>query len=109
MKRFSSSLVLLFSMVFAVAAWAGDSVIIDVRSEGEFNGGHIQGALNMPHNKIGGLILNQVLEKGAKILLYCRSGNRAGVAKKTLESLGYTAVTNGGGLKDLVGKYPLVK
>ncbi|MBN1379282.1 MAG: rhodanese-like domain-containing protein [Gammaproteobacteria bacterium] len=109
MKRFTNRVTLLFAMVFSVMALAADPVIIDVRTDAEFNSGHLQGALHMQHDKIGSLIEAQVPNKDTKILLYCRSGGRANVAKKTLESLGYTAVTNGGGLKDLQGKYPLAQ
>ena len=107
MKRLYSVLALVAGIVFSVVALAGDPVIIDVRSDKEFNSGHIKGALHMPHTEIGSLIATQVQDKDADILLYCRSGNRAGIAKKTLESLGYTSVKNGGGLKDLKETHPV--
>ncbi len=109
MKSVFSGIILVISMFFSTLALAADPVIIDVRSDGEFSSGHIQGALHMPYDRIGSLIATTIQDKDTDILLYCRSGNRAGVAKKTLESLGYTSVTNGGGLKDVKKQYPLAE
>lgn len=109
MKRFLIGVFLVSGMMLNVAVSADEPVIIDVRTEGEYNSGHVQGSLHMPHDRIGSLIASKIQDKDAEILVYCRSGNRSGIAKKTLESLGYTAVTNGGGLKDLTGQYPVTK
>lgn len=109
MKKHYCRISLLFILLCSLPAIAADPVIIDVRSESEFNSGHVQGALLMPYDRIGSLIGNQVSDKETDIILYCRSGRRAGIAKKTLESLGYTSVTNAGGLNDMKGKYPVVK
>lgn len=86
---------------------ASDPIIIDVRSPQEFSTGHIQGALNMPHTKIGDLIEKQPIEKDAPIIVYCRSGRRSGIAQGALRQLGFTAVSNGGGFKDMQEKYPV--
>lgn len=40
----------------------------------------------------------------APVIVFCRSGRRAGKAKETLEQLGYTKVLNAGGLEDLMSK-----
>lgn len=109
MKKIVGGVVVLLAVLFTGLALAGKPVIIDVRTDAEYNSGHLQGALHMQHDKIGSLIAQQVPDKDTDILLYCRSGHRAGIAKKTLDSLGYTSVTNGGGLKDLVGKYPFAE
>lgn len=109
MKRLSIGVALMIAIFTSMTALAADPVIIDVRTDSEFNSGHLQGALHMQHDKIGSMIETKVPDKNADILLYCRSGARAGVAKKTLESLGYRNVKNGGGLKDLQGVYPLAE
>ncbi len=75
-------------------------IVIDVRSEAEYDTGHIEGALLIPHDQIADKIGEQVKDKKQKILLYCKSGGRAGLALKTLEGLGYTDVENLGGLED---------
>ena len=76
-------------------------VWIDVRSKVEFDSGHLQNALHIPHEEIGGKIAQLVPNKSAKINLYCRSGRRAEIAKKTLTDLGYQNVVNQGGYEDL--------
>ncbi|WP_434361194.1 rhodanese-like domain-containing protein [Parasalinivibrio latis] len=70
------------------------AVIVDVRTAGEFNGGHLDTALNIPYDKIASLG-NVVTEKTTPVLLYCRSGRRADVAERTLRSMGYTNIFNG--------------
>ena len=79
-------------------------VWIDVRSKEEFDSGHLQNALHIPHEEIGGKIAQLVPNKSAKINLYCRSGRRAEIAKKTLTDLGYQNVVNQGGYEDLSKK-----
>lgn len=77
------------------------SVVFDVRSAEEFQTGHLKSAINIPHTEITEKISNHVKSKDTKIMLYCGSGRRAGIAKKSLEDIGYTNITNGGGYKDL--------
>lgn len=77
-------------------------VWIDVRSAEEFASGHLQGALNITNSEIADRIASIEPNKNAPINLYCRSGNRAEVARTTLLNLGYTNVTNHGGYDDLV-------
>ena len=75
-------------------------VWIDVRSGGEFQSGHIDDALNIPHTEIADKILAAVPDKDAPVYLYCRSGRRSGIALKALEELGYTNAINVGGYSD---------
>lgn len=74
------------------------AVVIDVRTPGEYMAGHIEGALLMPHDRIGDSIRTEVPDKATPIILYCRSGARAEQAKFTLEQLGYSQVENYGGM-----------
>lgn len=76
-------------------------VLIDVRSPGEYNSGHLENAILIPYTDIADKIAQHVKSKSDRIVLYCQSGNRAGIAKKTLEKLGYTAVVNAGSYKKL--------
>lgn len=76
-------------------------VIVDVRTQGEFEAGHIKGALNIDVNrpdfkeKIGGL------DKNKKYLVYCRSGNRSKIAGRIMESMGFKEVYDlAGGIVD---------
>ena len=79
-------------------------VWIDVRSAEEFNAGHLQDAVNIPHDKIVEGIKAIGSDKDAPINLYCRSGRRAEAALTELKNAGYTNVTNHGGYEDLVKK-----
>ena len=79
-------------------------VWIDVRSAEEFNAGHLQNAVNIPHDKIIEGVKAIGSDKDAPINLYCRSGRRAEAALTELKNAGYTNVTNHGGYEDLVKK-----
>ena len=72
--------------------------IIDVRSKEEFNDGHVKGALNIPHNQIEENM--SVLEelKDQTLVVYCRSGRRAGIFEEALSKKGFK-------LKHLEGDY----
>ena len=79
-------------------------VWIDVRSAEEFNAGHLQDAVNIPHDQILARIQAVSPDKNAPVNLYCRSGRRAETALTELKNAGYTNVTNHGGYEDLVTK-----
>ena len=64
-------------------------IIIDVRTAGEFNSGHLENAINIPYDIIDQEIGKHVKDKNSDIMVYCRSGNRSGIAKKTLNKIGY--------------------
>jgi phage shock protein E len=78
--------------------------IIDVRTAKEYDGGHLETAVNIPYTEIGEKIADHVKNKEAKITVYCRSGRRSGIAKKTLDGMGYTNVTNAGAYTTLRDK-----
>ena len=80
------------------------AVLLDVRSPEEFAGGHIEGAVNIPHTDVQSRAaeIESVTggNKDTPIVVYCRSGRRADTAKQTLGGLGYGRVTNLGGVDD---------
>jgi len=80
------------------------AVWIDVRSPTEYATGHLDNASNIPFQEIGQRITEVARSKNEKIYVYCASGGRAEIARKTLVGLGYTDVTNAGGYRDLVKK-----
>ena len=85
----------------ANAQVAPDSfVLIDVRSAEEYASGHLQGAVNIPHDRIVEEIGAVAPDKSARIILYCRSGRRADTALNALKAAGYENVSNYGGLED---------
>lgn len=75
-------------------------LIIDVRTEAEWNDGHIEGAVLIPYELIGGRIGRVAKDKSMLIYVYCRSGRRSQIAKETLEKLHYKDVVNLGSLED---------
>ena len=88
----------------AVQPEKAKGVWIDVRSAEEFNAGHLQDAVNIPHDQILARIQAVSPDKNAPVNLYCRSGRRAEIALNELKNAGYTNVTNHGGYEDLVKK-----
>ena len=83
------------------------SVMIDVRTDEEWRAGYIEGAIHIPLPEIKKNIENYEISKDEEILLYCRSGNRSGRAKVILDELGYTNVTNIGGIASVSEQYNL--
>lgn len=68
--------------------------LVDVRTPGEFAGGSVKGAVNIPLDKIQGQLAKF---KGKKhIVVFCRSGNRSSQAKRILEQNGFQNVIDGG-------------
>ena len=80
---------------------SGDTItIVDVRTQEEFDEAHIEGATLIPNETIGDKDPQQLEDKDAEILLYCRSGRRSKEAAEKLVALGYTAVYDFGGIID---------
>ncbi len=80
-------------------------IVIDVRSQEEWDSGHVEQAIHIPHTEIADRIAEVTEDKNAKIVLYCAAGGRAGKAKTTLEELGFTNVENAGGFDDVKDRY----
>ena len=75
-------------------------MIIDVRTLEEWNSGHLASAQHLELQLVTGAIEQLVPNKKQQLYLYCRSGNRSGQAKTLIEAMGYTNVTNAGGVAD---------
>lgn len=67
-------------------------VLLDVRTQSEYNDGHIQNAINIPHDQI--LKEPQLLSayKDSQVVVFCRSGVRAGKVIEMLEGLGFKKI-----------------
>jgi rhodanese-related sulfurtransferase len=65
-------------------------MIIDVRSEDEYLAGHVPGAQLIPHDQMGSYVEGLSANKDAEIVLYCKSGRRAGMASDVLEAAGFS-------------------
>lgn len=75
-------------------------VILDVRTQAEYDGGHIPGAVVLPHDAVTENAARTLPDKDQLILVYCRSGNRSKQASQALADLGYTNVVEFGGIND---------
>ncbi len=78
-------------------AVAGGALLLDVRTQGEFRGGHIDGALNIPVGSLPSR-MDELGDRDVSIVVYCRSGARSGRAKRLLRAAGFTDVGNLGGM-----------
>lgn len=100
-----AALVAVFGLTVALTGCSNQNVdmstvtaVIDVRTPDEFASGHLDGAVNI--NWEDPTFADQVstLDKDGVYILYCRSGNRAGQALDAMTSMGFTNVTNVGGV-----------
>ena len=82
-------------------------IIIDARTQEEYDQGHIPGAILIPEYEIADRAENELSDKNQLILVYCRSGRRSKIAAEELVKLGYTNVKEFGGIIDW--EYEIVK
>jgi sulfur-carrier protein adenylyltransferase/sulfurtransferase len=75
--------------------------VVDVREQGEWDEGHLPGAVHVPRGYLESRIENAVPDRSRPVLVYCSGGNRSAFAAKTLEELGYENVSSlAGGFTD---------
>ena len=75
-------------------------IILDVRTQEEYDQGHIPGAIVIPHEEIADKAEEALTDKEQLILVYCRSGRRSKIAAEALAELGYTNIKEFGGIID---------
>ena len=75
-------------------------IILDVRTQEEYETAHIPGAVCVPNESIGTTPPAQLQDKSQLILVYCRSGRRSKLAAEDLVKLGYTNIKEFGGIID---------
>jgi len=93
----------------AAQAWPmieNGALLIDVRTQGEFDAGHLDGAINIPWEETNALMEAIGDDMDRPVVVYCRSGNRSGMSKKALDAKGYTHIFNGTGIKALEAARP---
>ena len=73
-------------------------ILLDTRTQEEYDQSHIPGALLIPHTEIAQRAADELPDKDQVILVYCRSGNRSKQASEVLAELGYTNVKEFGGI-----------
>ena len=75
-------------------------IILDVRTQEEYDEGHIPGAVVISHEEIAEKAEGVLTDKDQLILVYCRSGRRSKIAAEALVELGYTNIKEFGGITD---------
>lgn len=78
--------------------------LVDVRTPGEFAGGHVKGSVNIPLDRIASQI--QSFRNKGTVVVFCQSGMRSAQAQSLLKSMGIADVINGGSwsrVRELVG------
>ncbi len=90
----------------AVKMVAEDDAIrfIDVRTQQEYDAGHVASAELLPLDQLESKIESEVADKDTKIIVYCRSGNRSGQAQAILNGIGYNNVYDAGGIINYTGE-----
>jgi len=82
-----------------------DFILLDIRTEAEYQAGHIQGAQWFPRGNLEFYIQNTITDPDSKIVLYCRSGGRSALATLTMQDMGYTNVVDlNGGFKEWIAE-----
>lgn len=94
-------------MAFSVQAQ--EAIWLDVRTVAEYQEAHVEGAAHIPYEEVGARISDLIADKSAEIHVYCRSGNRAGIALKVLHEMGYKNAHNDGGISDLQHEATIVQ
>lgn len=87
----------------AALAREPDVLYLDVRTPGEFAGGHLEGALNIPVNDTARMA-EAIGRKDRPVVLYCAAGGRSGRAMAALTAQGFTRLANGGGVDAAAAK-----
>jgi NADPH-dependent 2,4-dienoyl-CoA reductase/sulfur reductase-like enzyme/rhodanese-related sulfurtransferase len=83
------------------AAKPAGRMVVDVRTPGEFAGGAIPGAVNIPVDELPSRI-GELGAKDREIILYCASGARSGYAQRILAQAGFSNLVNGGGIAQMM-------
>ena len=107
MRKIFMSLSVLFSALFTGACSAApapevpaDAIWLDVRTEKEFAEKSIPGSILIPHEKIPAEAKEKLPDKNKTIAVYCRSGRRSAIARKSLEKLGYSKIIDLGAFEN---------
>lgn len=102
MKHLALTLLLTLFSSFTFA----QILLLDVRSQAEWDAGHAYGAVHIPHTEVSEKAPALLKDKNQEIKVYCKSGGRASKAKKALDALGYTNVENIRTLENAKGYEP---
>jgi len=73
--------------------------ILDVRTVEEYRSGHVEGAVNIPHDRVEKRLSELEDQRDRDVVVYCRSGRRAGVAEEVLSEAGFRVLHLQGDMK----------
>lgn len=93
-------LTLITAFIITSTSWAAP-LLLDVRSDREFQKDNIKGSVHIPHTKIDALAPKLLKDKSQVIRVYCAAGVRAQHAVNDLQKLGYKHAINVGGIDDI--------
>ena len=71
-----------------------DAILVDVRTEDEYNSGYIENSLNIDYFSNEFSVNADKLDKNTPIILYCRSGNRSSMSANKISKLGFNEIYN---------------
>jgi phage shock protein E len=97
--RLAPLLALLLMTACAAAPPAGDyegALFVDVRTPEEYAAGHVDGALLIPVDELEDRLAELAAHRDERVVLYCRTGRRSGIALDILQRYGFTAAENAG-------------
>ncbi len=106
--RLIATLAVATSVTLGIAACAptaepisisSETIVLDVRTPDEFASGHLEGAINLDVQSADFDSLAAQLPLDAEYVVYCRSGNRSAAAIQRLEAMGFTTLTDAGGIE----------
>lgn len=82
------------------------ALVVDARTPEEFSAGHLDGAINIPHDQALERLAEFGSDKEKSIVVYCRSGRRSGIAQSVLAEHGFTNAHNAGGYEPMLAAKP---
>ena len=81
-----------------------NALLVDVRNPSEYANGHIPGSINFAMSRVLKEAEEEFPDKDQPIFVYCQSGARSARAGKLMELLGYSQITDLGGISDYRGE-----
>ena len=81
---------------------AKGALLLDVRSNQEYNEGHLQGAINIPDYELRNRVQREIQKKNQLVVIYCQYGGRSRNAYNMMKNMGYTNICNLSGGLDMI-------
>lgn len=81
---------------------AQGAILLDVRSNQEYNEGHLQGAINIPDYELRNRVQREIPKKNQLVVIYCQYGGRSRNVYNMMKNMGYTNICNLSGGLDMI-------